>query len=197
MVFSQKYSSDCHVHQMRMAQIWKLLKTASLLWKWNTLLLCLKILLWSALSWNMPAIKFWVLLIFKSLLPLDLCCMILIGCIHKNKVSDWKVSWKSWFKKFNQISFMFHTAYYVTKEGLPFLKYEGLCELEQLNSIWLAGENQKTNNTCKRSISLIASSIKGALRQDFNTSHFVTIMSDGSTDKDWLTCFKSILKILQ
>ena len=47
-------------------------------------------------------------------------------------------------------------TYYVTKENLPFLKYEGFCELQQLNSIRLAGENYKSNNTCKRFISTIA-----------------------------------------
>ena len=45
------------------------------------------------------------------------------------------------------------TSYYVTKENLPFLKYEGLCELQQLNSIRLAGENYKSNNkTCSKTL---------------------------------------------
>ena len=39
----------------------------------------------------------------------------------------------------------------------------------------LAGEKYKSNNACKRFISLIASSIKRDLRQDFNNVNFVTI----------------------
>ena len=52
-------------------------------------------------------------------------------------------------KIFNQPSCMFHTAYHVTKEGLPCLKYESFCELQQLKSIQLARENYKSNNACK------------------------------------------------
>ena len=58
------------------------------------------------------------------------------------------------------------------------MKYEGLCELQQLSSIQLAGENYKLNK-CKRFISLMVPNIKDDLWQDFNIACFVTIMSDG------------------
>ena len=82
---------------------------------------------------------------------------------------------------------MFRTRYYITKEGLSFLKYEGLCDLQQSNGIQLAGENCKSNNARKIFISSIASSIKGDQQQDFNKAPFIIIMSDGSTDKGLLS----------
>ena len=86
-------------------------------------------------------------------------------------------------KNSKQLACLFRTAYFTAKETLSFLKFEKLCELQQLNGIPLYGENYKSNNACKRFISSIASDIKEDLRDDFNNARFVSIMSDGSTDK--------------
>ena len=60
-------------------------------------------------------------------------------------------------KNSKQLACLFCTAYFTAKETLSFLKFEKLCELQQLNGIPLYGENYKSNNTCKRFISSIAS----------------------------------------
>ena len=62
------------------------------------------------------------------------------------------------------------------------MKYEKICELQQLNGM-SAGNNYLTNNACKRCIPSIAADLKDDKKSDFNSAQFVTIMSDGSTDK--------------
>ena len=45
------------------------------------------------------------------------------------------------------------------------------------------GNNYLSNNACKRFIASIAADLKDDTKSDFNSARFVTIMSDGSTDK--------------
>ena len=74
------------------------------------------------------------------------------------------------------------TAFYVARSGLAFTKYNEICTLQQLNGMEF-GNNYLTDVACRRFIKIIASNIKEDLRQQFNNCRFVTVMSDGSTDK--------------
>ena len=65
---------------------------------------------------------------------------------------------------------------------MAFLKYEKNFELQQLNGMSV-GNNYLLNNACKRFIASIATDLKDDTKSDFNSARFVTIMSDGSTDK--------------
>ena len=85
-------------------------------------------------------------------------------------------------KNSKEMESLFRTAYFVAREGMSFLKYERLCILQSLNGLEL-GKNYHSNNGCRRFISSIASDIKDDLRSNFNKCRFITVMSDGSTDK--------------
>ena len=76
-------------------------------------------------------------------------------------------------KNSEQLACLFRTAYFTAKGTLSFLKFEKLCDLQQLNGIPLYGENCKSNNACKRFILLIASDIKEDLRDDFNNARLM------------------------
>ena len=65
---------------------------------------------------------------------------------------------------------------------MALLKYEKNCELLQLNGMSVRN-NYLPNNACKRFIASIAADLKDDTKSDFNSARFVTIMSDGSTDK--------------
>ena len=45
------------------------------------------------------------------------------------------------------------------------------------------GNNYLSNNACKRFVAYIAADLKDDTKSDFNCAWFVTIISDGSTDK--------------
>ena len=62
------------------------------------------------------------------------------------------------------------------------MKYEKICNLQELNGLSI-GKNYLSNNACKRFIASIAADIKDETKSDFNSARFITIMSDGSTDK--------------
>ena len=71
---------------------------------------------------------------------------------------------------------------------MSFLKYEQLCQLQQLNGLFL-GNNYISNNACKRFIAHIASDIKNDLREAVGVARFVSVLSDGSTDKGLFCLF--------
>ena len=75
-----------------------------------------------------------------------------------------------------------NTSYFVVKEGLTFLKYSKLCQLQQKNRTDL-GSNHYSDRTCAGLASSIANNIKSELKADTENVHFISILSDGSTDK--------------
>ena len=85
-------------------------------------------------------------------------------------------------KNQEQLQKLFRTAYYVAKNNLSFLKYESICELQQLNGVHL-GKNYATNKACTRFVNSIATDIKDSLRENVDKSRFISILSDGSADK--------------
>ena len=74
------------------------------------------------------------------------------------------------------------TAYMVVKEHLPFMKYTSMCKLQKLNGLEL-GENYLSDKACTRFVSSIASDLKSEVYRDIRNTRFVSILSDGSTDK--------------
>ena len=95
-------------------------------------------------------------------------------------------------KRQAEIQKLIRTAFYVAKSGLAFTKYIEICKLQQLNGMEV-GTNYLTDLACKRFVELIASNIKEDLRQQFNSCRFVTVMSDGSTDKGILKKYYSVI----
>ena len=74
------------------------------------------------------------------------------------------------------------TAYMLVKEHLPFMKYTSMCKLQKLNGLEL-GENYLSDKACARFVSSIASDLKSEVYRDIRNNRFVSILSDGSTDK--------------
>ena len=70
----------------------------------------------------------------------------------------------------------------VVKEHLPFMKYTSMCKLQKLNGLEL-GENYLSDKECARFVSSIASDLKSEVYRDIHNTRFVSILSDGSTDK--------------
>lgn len=77
---------------------------------------------------------------------------------------------------------LFRTAYMVAKDHLSFHQYSRICELQGLNGLQL-GENYLTNTACRRFLVSIAQDIKIGLQSDLQDARFMTVLSDGSTDK--------------
>ncbi len=77
---------------------------------------------------------------------------------------------------------LMRTAYMVVKEHLPFTKYPSMCELQRINGLVL-GENYLTNKACGRFAFSIATDITKNVYNDICDARFVSILSDGSTDK--------------
>ena len=85
-------------------------------------------------------------------------------------------------KRHQEAQNLFRTAYTCVKEYMPFTKYEALCELQELNGIVL-WDNYLSRKACARFVQSITEDIKGDLRSSIKNSRFVSILSDGSTDK--------------
>ena len=85
-------------------------------------------------------------------------------------------------KRQEEIQKLIRTAFFIAKSGLPFMKYAYICQLQRLNGMEL-GSNYMSDMACGRFVDEISKNIKDNLRQNFNKCRFVTIMSDGSTDK--------------
>ena len=89
---------------------------------------------------------------------------------------------KSLGKNCEKLQSLFRNAYFIAKESMAFLKYKKIFELQQLNGMSV-GNTYLSNNACKRFIASIATDLKDDTKSDFNSARFVTIMSDGFTDK--------------
>ena len=85
-------------------------------------------------------------------------------------------------KRHQEAQKLFRTAYTCVKEHIPFTKYESLCQLQELNGLDL-GENYLSRIACARFVQSIASDIKEDLKTAINDCRFVSVLSDGSTDK--------------
>ena len=85
-------------------------------------------------------------------------------------------------KRHVEVQRLFRTAYLVAKDGLSFRQYSRLCELQCLNGLDV-GENYLSHNSCSSFIASIADDIKNTLRSEVQGSCFVSVLSDGSTDK--------------
>ena len=76
---------------------------------------------------------------------------------------------------------LFNTAYYVVSEHLAFRKFEGLCQLQQMNGVYL-GKNYINDHGCKDFIMAIASVLKSETIDEISQANYFTILADGSTD---------------
>ena len=72
-------------------------------------------------------------------------------------------------------------AYFVAKEGLSFRKYPQLSKLQSKNNIGL-GKNYFADVACQSSILSIGKTLKNNMKELLKTFHFVSVLSDGSTD---------------
>ena len=85
-------------------------------------------------------------------------------------------------KRHKEVQSLFRTAYTCVKEHLSFSKYEVLCQLQKLNGLEL-GDNYCSRLAGTRFIESIADTIKVEFKNTINDSRFISLLSDGSTDK--------------
>ena len=85
-------------------------------------------------------------------------------------------------KRHHEAEKLFRTAYLVVKENLSFTKYASICKLQQLNGLEL-GENYLTDMACSRFVKSIAGDLRNEIAHSINDCRFVSILSDGATDK--------------
>ena len=96
------------------------------------------------------------------------------GIHEMNEVSD--------SKRHQEAQKLLHTVSTCVKEHMGFTKYEALCQLRKLNGLEL-GDNYLNRIACGRFVGYIADDLKMELKSDINNCRFVSILSNGSTDK--------------
>ena len=77
---------------------------------------------------------------------------------------------------------LFRTAYYLAHNERPFTDFPGLLELQYLNGVKV-GETYKNDKAAATFVRHIAEIYLGDLRDSINNSDFISIYSDGSTDR--------------
>ena len=76
----------------------------------------------------------------------------------------------------------FDVAYVMAKESIPFAKYPSLVQLEKRHGVEL-GHAYNTQESAKKFTGCIAKTQRQAfLSSFFSTSHFYSLLMDGSTD---------------
>ena len=74
-----------------------------------------------------------------------------------------------------RLHFLFNTAYAIAKKGKPFPDFEYICELD-------LGENYLNDHACQKFVLSAASIIHDDIKRVVAKNHFVSVLSDGSTD---------------
>ena len=77
---------------------------------------------------------------------------------------------------------MFRTAYYVAKEEIAFAKFPGLCKLQIANGIDLSN-TYMNDHPCRNFIGAMAHVHREDVTSQIGNSRFLSVLSDGSTDK--------------
>ena len=80
-----------------------------------------------------------------------------------------------------RLCFLFNTAYAVAKKGKPFSDFEYICELQIKNGLDL-GENYLNDHACQKFVLSAAHIIRDDIKSVVAKNHFVSVLSDGSTD---------------
>ena len=80
---------------------------------------------------------------------------------------------------------MMNTAYFVASEGEPFTKYPRLCALQEKNGLNM-GTNYLNRQACKVFITSIGEVLRNETIQFIRNARFISILSDGSTDRSIL-----------
>ena len=80
-----------------------------------------------------------------------------------------------------RLRFLFNTAYAIAKKGKPFSDFKYICELQIKNRLDL-GENYLNNHACRKFVLSAASIIRDDIKSVVAKNHFVSVLSDGSTD---------------
>ena len=77
---------------------------------------------------------------------------------------------------------LFNTAYYIAKENESFAKYPSLLELQKKNGV-VIGSNYLNDKSCKQFCVSTSETLKDETIEDLRKARFVSVLSDGSTDK--------------
>ena len=85
-------------------------------------------------------------------------------------------------KRTIEVQKLFRTAYMVACEQFSFKKYTKLVKLQQLNGVQF-GNNYLNEIACANFITSIAEDLKEDLQTDIDKTRFMSVLSDGSTDK--------------
>ena len=80
-----------------------------------------------------------------------------------------------------RLRFLFNTAYAVAKKGKLFSDFEYICELQIKNGLDL-GENYLNDHACQKFVLSAANIIRDDIKSVVAKNHFVSVLSDGSTD---------------
>ena len=83
---------------------------------------------------------------------------------------------------FEKMQALFRTAYYLAHNECPFTDFPGLLELQYLNSVKV-GETYRNDKAAATFVRHIAEIDLGDLRDSINNLDFISIYSDGSTDR--------------
>ena len=77
---------------------------------------------------------------------------------------------------------LFNTAYYIAQQNESFLKYPELLNLMEKNGLHI-GENYRNDKTCQLFCSTAADVLKDEVKEDLKSTRYISVLSDGSTDK--------------
>ncbi|KAL9977359.1 hypothetical protein ACROYT_G014751 [Oculina patagonica] len=73
------------------------------------------------------------------------------------------------------------TAYFLTKEEIPFSKFQDLINLQRKNGLELTS-TYSNNKTCTEMVSVIGKMFKEGTAEEINQVSYVSVMADGATD---------------
>ena len=85
---------------------------------------------------------------------------------------------------FQKLSMLFRNAHFIAKSGRPYTDYVGLCKLDKAKGLDI-GDTYITDKYCQIFVSAIAASTRQQHDDIIQTSPFISIISDGSTDTSY------------
>ena len=85
--------------------------------------------------------------------------------------------------KRQELSVLFNSAFWITKEGLTFLKFSSLLLLQENNCVTVGG-NYRNDIGYRMFVHAITADMASQLKDDLQKTRFRAYLSDGSTESD-------------
>ncbi|XP_078610753.1 zinc finger protein 862-like [Branchiostoma floridae x Branchiostoma japonicum] len=86
-------------------------------------------------------------------------------------------------KKVDQMSTLFRSAYYLAKQARPFSDFPMLMKLQRSNGLATVGKTYLNDKEARVFVDYIAQTIRSDMITHIQTSDFVSVLADGSTDR--------------